>query len=294
MKTFPLTLLASCVSSIALAQAGDRNDTASKGTALFKLKPADWLTLDVKSLDAGDFGLDWRIDPFGEASDHKGEGHGGAGNLDWSWRASFLAEGWLSTNPDGKDNGPKALSVTGNLFAHLIYGDAAGLNSWVNFGVSAFEFEADQRFDQFNYLFRPYVLLPVPGTNYISRWVHDALGEGEATNLVDGHIDIRQSERLFLRFGYDLVSEIEGDGGRQAENRFEVTATWRMNLIRKSYFDASYRYFVADGDNFGFLELKLGVPVTKNLHLIAKYIDGRLPVSLSNGQAISGGFSITF
>lgn len=256
----------------------------------------DWgLTLQLKSLEGSGLGLDYAWVPFPDARNGKDliENYGALGNADWGLLADIKAEGFLAFQSGGDETSPKALSVEGNLFSNFRVGEVAGQDWWVDVGVSAFQFEADQDFDRVNYVFRPYVLVPVPGSHLLSGAIQELFDVGTSQATAEGGVDLPNNRPVYLRAGYSLVSGIKDDGS-DAENRAELAATWKVHLYRGITFDAGYRHFFGEDDDYGFLELTLSMPVVEDVAVILKYTDGELPPSQASAQSISGGFSISF
>lgn len=293
MKALPFAGIFLSTVSFASAQEAATLNPKPDGIGLLS---TDWgLTLQLKSLEGAGLGLDYTWVPFPDArnGDDLIEQYGALGNADWGLLADIKAEGFLAFQSGGDATSPKALSVEGNLFTNIIASEVAGQDWWVDVGVSAFQLEADQDFDRINYVFRPYVLTPIPGSHLLSGAIQDLFGIPASGATADGGVDLRNDRPVYLRAGYSLVSGIKDDG-TDAENRAELALTWRVGLYRGSTFDAGYRHFFENDDDYGFLELTLSMPVMEDIALILKYTDGELPPSLAAAQSVSAGFSISF
>lgn len=293
MKAFSILMVLLSLSVPAAAQ-----DTSAPVKDIEGIGPlsTDWgLTLQLKSLEGAGLGLDYTWVPFPNARDGEGliEKYGARGDADWGLRADIKGEGFLAFDSEGEETSPKALSIEGNLFTNVIAAEVAGQDWWLDVGVSAFQFEADQDFDRINYVFRPYILTPVPGSHLLSGAIHSLFHMETSRRTADGGVNLRNDRPVYLRAGYSLVSGIKDDGS-DAENRVELGAAWRVGLYRGSTFDAGYRYFIEDSRDYGFLELTLAIPLKKDFSILVKYIDGELPPSLGAAQSVSAGFSLSF
>jgi hypothetical protein len=118
-------------------------------------------------------------------------------------------------------------------------------------------------------------------------------GVAESVDTDDGGVVPRSDRPIYLRAGYALVSELKDDGN-PSENRAEFGVSWQVKLYLDTTFNASYRHFLEDGEDYGFLDLTLAIPLKKDFSVLLKYIDGELPPSLGKAQSVSAGFSISF
>ena len=257
----------------------------------------DWgFTLQLKSLETGGLGLDYVWIPMPNARNGKGiiEKSGAFGGADWSLLAEIKAEGFLAFDSDDVGAAsPKALNIEGNLFTNIIAAEVAGQDWWVDVGLSAIQLEADQQFDRINYVLRPYLVTPVPGSHLLSGFIHKLFRVPSGQDTSDGGFVPRSDRPIYLRAGYGFVSTLNDDGN-PSEDRLELGASWRIGLYRDSTFDVSYRYFIEESKNYGFLDLTLSIPLKKDIAVLVKYVDGELPTSLGAAQSVSAGFSISF
>ena len=100
------------------------------------------------------------------------------------------------------DNTPRQVTVTGDLDAKAVYEFGRfDYRYWL--GVAAAEFEADQDFDEINYVFKPFARAEVPFTKDFSHVIQSAFGKPDAPNKADwGSTPIRVRGSSIVAHGF--------------------------------------------------------------------------------------------
>jgi hypothetical protein len=276
MKSAALTLIAITLhSAVGLAQ-------ESKGALGHVL---DGLSLDLRTVEDSNGGIaldfDWSaIDVSLDA--------GYLGDVDYLLSAKLSASGIIGSKPAASDNTPRSMDVAADLDLKVIYGETDSLddNGWI--GLTAAEFEADQDWNNINYSAKPFVQFDVPYSRKLSKGMRAIFGAGNKKYL----------KPLVVRLGYSFVSELESDSIRDAENRFELMALYSIETYKSIRIKTHYRFYSEEGRDYDLVEITVGFPITHGdadaaSHLVFKYVDGELPLSLRKSESLSVGWSVS-
>lgn len=266
-------LLLLCVSAV--TSRGEEGETGFLGRVF------DGLTLDMRTVEDTEGGIavdfDWTLL---DVPLKKGDG----GGVDYQVSAALKAEGMLGSKPREEDNTPREINIGADLDWKAIYCDFHGSDYRAWLGVTAGEIEADQDWEQVNYVFQPFFRFDLPFSAELSKGLQWLLGSGSK--------DYAKPIRVGL--GYSLVSEIEGEGERPAEDRFEASASYMVETYKDIQLRAKYRYFSEEDRDYDLVELTAGFPLSTNgSQLIVKYVDGSLPQSLKESESLSVGWSVS-
>jgi hypothetical protein len=254
----------------------------------------DGLEVDLRTVEDSDgLGLDvywlfWDEESYGLGS------NSGEVATAWGLRSKAELEGFIGTESAEDDNTPRQISFNLDFYKHSIFSEydvnVPGVGNvtqdwWIDYGVSAAQFEADQDFETINYVFKPFVTLPIPYSENIELLARQLLGGGD-----------RRVRPVFVTGSYAIASELDGGNGAEGGlNRWEIALNYKIfELSEGISFTARNRVFWEEGDSFNLLELEAGVPINETVTALVKYVDGELPLSLRASESVSVGFSIHF
>lgn len=239
------------------------------------------LSLDFRTVEDTDGGI--AVDFQWHLLDRAKKG-GYLGDMDHLLSAKLDAKGMIGSKSAEDDNTPRTMSVAGNLDFQTIYMDYGGFDYKAWLGVTAVELEADQNWKEVNYVFRPFVRFDVPYSREVSKALRWLLGTGTKDYV----------KPVVIGFGYSLVSKVESDPPRSAENRFEVSTLYQIETYKSIRITGQDRFFSEGDRNYNLIELTTGFPVqVADSHLTLKYVKGKLPLSLRSSSSLSVGWSVS-
>ena len=272
LRRIQATLLALTAISLPLAAAQQTNPTIDR--------LVQGLDIDLKTAGSSDLGVDYSWDIW---SDQLDENPFGKGPLN----AHVHSEGFLGFKDDQAGNTQRVFSIQGDLDAAVATLQERGGDSPYDhrlfLGITPFRLEADQDFENVNYVFRGYATASLPYSHHLSRGVQSILGgDGNAPPPV------------YLNVAYAVVGELEDDSGNDADNRVEIMLRNRLPIGNKMQLYTDWRWFDEDGDNFDFFQFKASYPIDQHLGVFFKYTAGELPPLDRAADVSSIGLSWSF
>lgn len=158
-------------------------------------------------------------------------------------------------------------------------------------GFKPFKFEADNNFENTNYVFQPFVGFDIPFTDIVPYfWNRIAKPKEQEHRPLT-------SQPIKVYVGYSSVKTLRGNNSfSEKDKRAELEVDYQMSLVDEFIFEMEGHYFfdISSRNEKKYFEVAITYPIGNKAQLILKWIKGSLPPTFIESDSITTGIRFTF